>query len=109
MSEKPKKKILLIDDEDDFREILKARLIFEGFDVIDAPDGAKGLNLILNERPDLVLLDLMMPEMTGYQVWTQLHKMKELHQIPILILTAKSHATDKFWGASMSAYDYITK
>jgi DNA-binding response OmpR family regulator len=102
-------KVLIIDDEEALREALGARLLFMGFQVLEAPNGSVGLDLAKLEKPDIVLLDLMMPTITGYQVWTQFQREPELKSIPILILTAKPKSTDKFWKLSLPPEDYITK
>ncbi|EKD42062.1 MAG: Response regulator receiver protein [uncultured bacterium] len=104
-----KKKILIIDDEDDYRQTLMDRLIFEGFEVIEALNGVSGIEMAEEAKPDLILLDLMMPVMNGYSCWANLRKDAFLKSIPVLILTAKMHAHDVFWGSSLPERDYINK
>lgn len=104
-----KKKILIIDDEDDYRQTLKDRLLYEGFEVLEAINGVSGIEMAQESKPDLILLDLMMPVMNGYKVWASLRKNVLLNSIPILILTAKMHVHDVFWGSSLPAMDYLNK
>ncbi len=103
------KKILLIDDEEDLVSILKDRLEAEGFEVVSAFNGEKGIELARSELPDLIILDILMPRMTGHEVWTTLQKEPMLKKIPLLILSAKMQATDKFWGQKMNRDDYLIK
>lgn len=103
------KKILIIDDNDDQREILMQRLMFAGYEVIDADKGFKGIDVALLEKPDIVILDLMMPGMSGYEVWREFQKVPELKKIPIIILTAKRRADDKFFGTSVPMKSFISK
>jgi len=105
--EKPK--VLIIDDEKDFVEGLKDRLTFEGFDVHTAYNGQDGLDLTRRERPNIILLDVMMPKIDGYMV-CRLLKFDEKYQgIPIIMLTARSLDEDRDLGLSSGADDYITK
>ncbi len=103
------KKIFIADDESGFVSTLKSRLEFEGFEVTTAPDGKSTLERIPDEAPDLILLDIMMPEMNGYQVCRELKEDPDTSSIPVLMLTAKSQESDKFWGMEAGADSYITK
>ncbi len=103
------KKIFIADDESGFVSTLKSRLEFEGFEVTTAPDGKSTLERIPEEEPDLILLDIMMPEMNGYQVCRELKEDPDLSSIPILMLTAKSQESDKFWGMEAGTDAYVTK
>lgn len=109
MGDDRKTRILIVDDEDDYRQTLMDRLIFEGFDVKEAINGADAVEAAREFKPDLVLLDIMMPLMNGYRCWSAFQKEEELKKIPILILTAKFKATDVFWGDQMSDMDYLNK
>ncbi len=102
-------RIFIADDESGFVSTLKSRLEFEGFEVTTAPDGKSAMELIPDEEPDLILLDIMMPEMNGYQVCRELKEDPETSPIPVLMLTAKSQESDKFWGMEAGADSYITK
>ncbi len=103
------KKIFIADDESGFVSTLTSRLEFEGFEITTAPDGKKALELIPVEMPDLILLDIMMPAVNGYQVCRELKENPETSSIPILMLTAKSQESDKFWGKEAGADAYVTK
>jgi DNA-binding response OmpR family regulator len=100
------KKILIVDDEKKIVEIIKAYLEREGFQTISAFDGKKAIDLALSLRPDLVILDLMLPEVSGWDVCRAIRKVSE---VPIIMLTAKDEVTDKIVGLEMGADDYITK
>lgn len=104
-----KEKILIVDDEEDFSSTLKDRLLFSGYDVICASNGSLAVDLARDQKPDLVLLDIMMPLMNGHQCWSFFQKDSELKKIPILILTAKMHATDNFFRGRFPDGDYLSK
>jgi two-component system alkaline phosphatase synthesis response regulator PhoP len=103
-----KKKILLVDDEKDIVEMLQYNLEQEGFEVITAYDGLEALTKV-NERPDLIVLDIMMPKLDGFEVFRKIRAKNEYHLIPILFLTAKSNETDEIMGLDLGADDYIQK
>ena len=103
------KKVFIADDESGFVATLKSRLEFEGFEITTAPAGKAALEQIPVEKPDLVLLDIMMPAVNGYQVCRELKEDPDTSSIPILMLTAKSQESDKFWGMEAGADDYMTK
>ena len=103
-----KTKILLVDDEPDIVEFLEYNLTQEGFDVIKAYDGIEALNQI-KENPDLILLDIMMPKMNGYEVCKSIRSMKGYEKIPVVFLTAKSGEVDEILGLELGANDYIQK
>lgn len=98
-------RILVIEDEDSIRELVKLNLELADFEVIEAADGLEGLNKVMQEKPDLVLLDLMLPKMDGYEL---LPKITE-RQIPVIILTAMNGLKDKIKGFNLGTDDYITK
>jgi two-component system alkaline phosphatase synthesis response regulator PhoP len=103
------KKIMVVDDEPYIARVIKFKLEQEGYTVISANDGITGLNKIKEEKPDLVLLDVMMPGMSGYEVCQKIKGDAELAGIPVVILTAKGQERDREQGFSMGASDYITK
>jgi len=103
------KKIMVVDDEPYIARVIKFKLEQEGYIVISANDGITGLNKIREEKPDLVLLDVMMPGMTGYEVCQKIKGDAELAGIPVVILTAKGQERDREQGLSVGASDYITK
>jgi DNA-binding response OmpR family regulator len=100
------KKILVVDDEKKIVEIIKAYLEREGFLTLIAFDGQTALDLALNQHPDLIILDLMLPEISGWDVCRAIRKKSE---VPIIMLTARDEVTDKIVGLEMGADDYITK
>lgn len=100
------KKILVVDDEQSIVNIIAYNLKKEGYDVICACDGEEGLELAFEEYPDLILLDIMMPKMDGYEVC---RKIREKSNVPIIMLTARADEVDKVIGLEMGADDYVTK
>jgi len=102
-----KAKILIIEDEEELIEGLKLNLTYEGYQVISAVNGDAGLNLAIQEGPDLILLDIMLPQKDGLEVCRELRQ----HHItvPVIMLTAKSEEIDKVVGLEIGADDYITK
>ncbi len=104
-----KKIILVVDDEKDLVDLIKLKLIASGYDVNEAYDGAEALDKIKSNPPHLVLLDVMMPKLNGYQVCRELKKSDKLKHIPVIMLTAKAQESDKFWGVEVGADDYMTK
>jgi DNA-binding response OmpR family regulator len=99
-------RILIIEDNTDLAYGLRNNLEIEGYEVEVAPDGRSGLAEIGRAAPDLVILDLMLPEMDGFRV---LRALREGHRMPVLILTARGEEADKVRGLRMGADDYITK
>ncbi|KXB58727.1 response regulator YycF [Gemelliphila asaccharolytica] len=99
-------KILVVDDEKPIAELLEYSLKNEGYEVILAHDGAHAVERALNEKPDLILLDLMLPKKSGTEV---LKEVREELDIPIIMLTAKSSEIDKVLGLELGADDYVTK
>ena len=100
------KLILVVDDEAPIVDILNFNLTKSGYDVIVAYDGEEGYNLAINEKPDLILLDVMLPKMDGFEVCK---KIREKQQTPIIMLTARDEEVDKVLGLELGADDYITK
>lgn len=104
-----KTKIIIIDDEKDMVELIKERLIANDFSVICAYDGLSGLEMINREKPDLVILDLMMPKMDGRDVLVLLKKDPATKNIPIVILTCKTEQFERDYGLELGADKYIEK
>ncbi len=102
-------KILVIDDEEDILDLLTFNLERAEHDVLRAGDGNSGLALALEQRPDLIVLDLMLPGRDGYQVFEALKADARTRQIPVLMLTAKAEVTDRITGLKLGADDYVTK
>lgn len=103
------RKILVVEDEEDIRTLVRYNLEAEGFAVVEASDGERGLNLAAKERPALIVLDLMLPGLSGLEVCRLLRTREETAQVPILILTARAAEVDKILGLEMGADDYVTK
>ncbi len=104
-----KRKILVVDDDVELQRLLKMMLEISGFEVVTASDGAEALTKVRMERPDLVLLDVMMPEMDGYETCRRLRRLPEGAHIPIIMLSAADQVDDKVKGLRVGADDYITK
>lgn len=105
-----KKHILCIEDETEMIELIRMVLEREGFEVTGAMGGELGLKVMKERKPDLVLLDLMMPGMDGWEVYRQMRADKELTEIPVIIVTAKAQSIDRVLGLQVAKVaDYITK
>ena len=102
-------KILIADDSTTIIEVVRFFLESRGYDVITASDGVEAISKAYETRPDLILLDIEMPKMTGYQVCRLLKSDDLTHSIPIIILTSRGQKKDRFWGLSTGADDFITK
>ena len=98
--------ILIVEDEKKIARFLELELRHEGYDVLTAYDGRSGLDTALQEDPDLLILDLMLPELSGIEVCRRL---RHTSDIPIIMLTAKDDVSDKVMGLDMGADDYVTK
>jgi two-component system alkaline phosphatase synthesis response regulator PhoP len=104
-----KEKILIVEDEKDIVKMLDYNLKKEGFRALSANNGEDGLDMARKEHPDLILLDLMLPEMDGLEVCKAIKNDTKTAHIPIIILTAKAQETDKIVGLELGADDYVTK
>ena len=101
-----KRTILVVDDEKPIIDILVYNLKKEGYNTLEATDGEAGLNLALEKKPDLILLDVMLPKMDGLTVCK---RVKQTYNVPILMISAKDEEVDKIVGLELGADDYITK
>lgn len=104
-----KKKILLIEDEKIIVELLEKKLIQEGYQVVVARDGDKGLEKIREEKPDLILLDIVMPQRDGFQVMEELRDDKELNSIPIVIISNSGQPVELDRAKELGADDWLIK
>lgn len=104
-----KKKVLIVDDEPDIVESIKFTLELEGIDCVVARDGGEALVKAKIAPPDLILLDVMLPEVNGYKVSRLLKFDATYRQIPIIMLTARAQQKDRELGAEMGADEYVTK
>ncbi len=102
-------KILVVDDEVSIRELIKFNLEKAGFSVLESGNGADALQLVKSQKPELVVLDLMLPGLDGIEVCRNLKSQRDTSGIPIIMLTAKSDEIDKIIGLEMGADDYLTK
>lgn len=99
-------RVLLIEDEDKMRELIKIAFKKENFETIEAVDGKQGLNLFRANQVDIVILDIMLPEIDG---WTVCREIRRLSNVPVILLTARGEEFDKLFGFELGADDYIVK
>lgn len=104
-----KKRILIVDDEVQLVEMVKMRLEANGYETLAAYDGQAGLDMAKKERPDLIILDLMMPRMDGYKVCALLKRDSRYSKIPVLIFTAKAQEEDAKMSEEVGADAYLVK
>jgi two-component system, OmpR family, alkaline phosphatase synthesis response regulator PhoP len=102
-------KVLVVDDEPPIRLLCRVNLEAEGMEVLEAADGEEGLAAAQREKPDVVLLDVMMPGMDGWQVAERLFEAEETKEIPLVFLTARAELRDRARGLELGGVDYITK
>ena len=103
------KKILLVDDEPELLEMVKIRLEANNYEVITASDGQEGLDKAKREKPDIIILDIMLPRMDGYKVCGLLKADTRHNKIPIIMFTARAQESDEKLGKELGADAYITK
>jgi len=108
--QRPQKRILCIEDEPEMIDLIRLILGRRGFEVTGATGGKAGLDAVRAERPDLVLLDLMMPDMDGWEVYQQMKADESTRRIPVIVVTAKAQSIDKVLGLHIAKVDdYIAK
>jgi phosphate regulon transcriptional regulator PhoB len=105
----PGRKILIVEDEPDIRKLVHYNLVQERFKVLEAEDGEKALKMARQEKPDLIVLDLMLPGLSGLEVCRTLRERSETARVPVLMLTAKAGEADRVVGLEIGADDYLTK
>jgi len=104
------KRVVCIEDEPEMIDLVRLILGRRGFEVVGANGGLEGLELVASEKPDLVLLDLMMPDMDGWEVYQRMKSDEALREIPVVVVTAKAQSIDKVLGLHIAKVDdYITK
>jgi len=104
------KRVVCIEDEPEMIDLVRLILGRRGFEVVGANGGLEGLELVASEKPDLVLLDLMMPDMDGWEVYQRMKSDEALREIPVIVVTAKAQSIDKVLGLHIAKVDdYITK
>ena len=104
-----RKRILVVDDEIYIVHILEFSLTMEGYSILTASNGEEALRVIDSERPDLVVLDIMMPKLDGYEVCRRLRQDEQFQELPVILLSAKGRPIDREAGLQAGADDYITK
>ncbi len=104
-----KLRILLVDDEPNILKIISKRLSSEGYEVLAAVDGEEALHKARTQKPDLIILDVMLPKLSGYQVCVQLKRDVQYQKIPIIMLTALAQDTDEEFGYEMGTDVYMRK
>jgi two-component system, OmpR family, alkaline phosphatase synthesis response regulator PhoP len=109
MAGEPKRKILLVDDEPDIVSMTRMRLEASGYEVFTASDGQEGYGMAKEQKPDLLILDLMLPKMDGFQVCRMLKSDEHFRNIPIIMLTAKSQKEDKDYAQKLGVDFFLTK
>jgi len=102
-------RVLVIDDEPPIRLLCRVNLEAEGLEVLEASDGPTGLEMARNDEPDVILLDVMMPGLDGWQVAEELIDGERTNAIPIVFLTARAEARDRARGLDLGGIDYVTK
>lgn len=102
-------KILIVDDDVDIVEVVKVRLAAEGYEVLTASNGKEALRMLEKESPDLIILDVMMPEMDGFETCKRIKSQKDKGYLPIIMLTVSDRPDERVKGLDLGASDYITK
>ncbi|MEJ2344171.1 MAG: response regulator [Gammaproteobacteria bacterium] len=102
-------RILIVDDSPTEIHVLKTMLEKNGFETLAADSGEQGIEMAKTEQPDLILMDIVMPGLNGFQATRQLTKGDDTSSIPVIIVTTKDQKTDEVWGLRQGAKDYITK
>src|SRR5439155_7322577 len=102
-------RVLLVEDEQDVAELIRYNLAKEGYDVVVTANGADALRLARERQPDVVLLDIMVPQLNGWEVCRRLKKDPELSAIPVIMVTGRVEEGDKVLGFEVGADDYVTK
>jgi twitching motility two-component system response regulator PilH len=102
-------RILIVDDSPTQINVLSRILAKQGYEVISAADGAQGVDMASSEKPDLILMDVVMPNLNGFQATRQITKNPATSHIPVIMLTSKDQETDRVWAERQGASDYLTK
>ncbi len=104
-----KKRILVVEDEQELIKAVQIRLKYSGYEVLSACNGREGLEVARKEKPDLILLDMMMPEMDGLTMLSRLKNSSDIKHIPVIMLTAKAQSDDIAQASKLGAFDYVVK
>ena len=105
----PVKKILIVDDSPSDRQYLSEKLVKQGYQCVTAETGAEAVAKSKTERPDLILMDVIMPDTNGYEATRAITRDEATRNIPVIICTGKNQSTDRLWGLRQGAKDYLTK
>jgi twitching motility two-component system response regulator PilH len=105
----PSKTILVVDDSPTERKLMQQALEGKGFILIAASDGEEALEKIAQQKPDVVLLDVILPRKNGFQICRQIKTSADTANVKVILITSKTQATDRFWGLKQGADDYLTK
>jgi CheY-like chemotaxis protein len=105
----PKKRILICDDDPAILRVLEVNLQIEGYDVLSGQNGEEAVEVATREHPDLIILDIMMPRLDGYQACERLKSQEDTKDIPVVFLSAKAQASDIQKGKDYGVADYLTK
>ena len=105
----PIRKILVVDDSATDQQYLRELLTGKGFQVVTASGGEEGVSKAKSEKPDLILMDVVMPGLNGFQATRQLSQDEDTKHIPVILCTTKHQETDRIWGMKQGARDYVTK
>ncbi|OGN90399.1 MAG: hypothetical protein A2Z70_00885 [Chloroflexi bacterium RBG_13_48_17] len=103
------KKILIVEDDPSFSRAINHIILKEGYDVITASNGLAGLRMAKDENPDLLILDVMLPGLDGFEICSQLRQNPQTEKLPIIMLSAKGQEIDKTTGLKVGANEYLTK
>ncbi|HXG65918.1 MAG TPA: response regulator [Blastocatellia bacterium] len=104
-----KETILVVEDSPTDMRLVMSALAGKGYNVVTAADGEEALQKAASERPDLIVLDVILPKKNGYQVCRELKNSQETREIKVILLSSKNQDSDKFWGMKQGADEYITK
>ena len=104
-----KSKVLVVDDSPTELKLMSEPFLSQGYDLITAVDGEEALKKLTSERPDLIVLDVVMPKLNGFKVCRQIKNSAKFKNVKIILLTSKNQESDKFWGEKQGADAYMTK
>jgi twitching motility two-component system response regulator PilH len=105
----PNKTVLVVDDSPTERKLMQQALQGKGYNLVSASDGEEALEKVAQQKPDVVLLDIILPRKNGFQVCRQLKTTPETQNIKVILISSKTQDTDRFWGLKQGADEYLTK
>jgi len=104
-----KAKVMVVDDSPTELKLMSAPFLSQGYDLVTAVDGEEALKKLASEKPDLIVLDVVMPKLNGFKVCRQIKNSTKFNNVKIILLTSKNQESDKFWGEKQGADAYMTK